>query len=248
MNGIDYSVNGNYNGKGIVFLPGLGLEDRHYTLLINSLGKNYQVFTPNLYNFNSKSVPETPQDYAEVVDGLQRKIKFENEITVGHSLGGLIGFIMAQNDCSIQKLIGLNPMVNAPTEIHDGKRTTFDFQKGLLKCFIHELTGYSGPGSFSFTLKNTIPYMLKIFNGNMGKALKLEEGAIKFYSQTGVVSTPTFILHSENDEFSNYDKWILNMTRPFKHSLVGKVPASTHNWPIFFGDSAAEVISDFLNV
>jgi pimeloyl-ACP methyl ester carboxylesterase len=97
----------------IFFVHGFNVEPKYYGDIIGELsGKNRFVFDVNLHDFSPK--PSTLDDYVYEVFEWKEKKKLRDYFFVGHSMGGGVGYKLADGTNEIKKLVGINPLT--PTD------------------------------------------------------------------------------------------------------------------------------------
>lgn len=130
------------NSQPVICLHGWGQSYHSFDHLISALNNDYRVVAIDLPGFGKSQEPTTPfsiYDYEEILDNFITKLKLENVIIVGHSFGGRIGIIYANNHKqNLSKLVltgaaGIKPKKTLLQKI---KSYHYKFMKLLTKTFI----------------------------------------------------------------------------------------------------------------
>ena len=137
-----------WNGQTVVLLHGKNFNIAYWETTIELLKKNnYRVVAPDQIGFGKSTKPEyfqyTFQQLAENTKNLLSKIKVENPIILGHSMGGMLAtrFSLMYPDYTKQ-LVLVNPIGLEDWKLKVPYQSIDDWYKGELKKDYKKIKAY----------------------------------------------------------------------------------------------------------
>ena len=86
------------SGPKLVFLHSMGMDARGFDTISGALAKEYQVLALDILDHGDSDTPEEPvglRDHAEIMQDCYRQLGFYPNVLVGHSVGGMMGMVIA---------------------------------------------------------------------------------------------------------------------------------------------------------
>ncbi len=106
------------SGPKLVFLHSMGMDARGFDTISGALAGEYQVLALDILDHGDSDTPKEPvslTDHAEIMRDCYRQLGFYPNVLVGHSVGGMMGMVLAAEH--LEDLRGLVLVDIAPFEM-----------------------------------------------------------------------------------------------------------------------------------
>lgn len=227
-------------GNPVVFTHGIGKKPIAYKKLLEEIAnKGYRVIAPEMYGRNYlKNQPRSIEEYAKLTCDFISALELKNIYLIGHSLGGIVSFKIADNYPYIaKKIVALSPGLPMNREGLSGilRGASHYFNKRIRTPF----------KSLAFFISNTLPVNLHLLRNPKAWA-GIVNDVRKLQSADFNAGVPSLILHAENDELIELD-YKTEKILTEKGVAIKRLQSMDHNWPISNYSLATSEIHSFLN-
>ena len=85
-------------GPKLVFIHSMGMDARGFDATTRALSDRYQILALDILDHGDSDTPEEPvalPDHAEIMRDCYRQLGFMPNVLVGHSVGGMLGMVLA---------------------------------------------------------------------------------------------------------------------------------------------------------
>lgn len=230
---IHYLQWGNNDGP-IVMLHSMGMDAHSFDLFSNEICEEKKILAIDLLNHGDSEKPARPiglKEHAEIIRGVYRNIGFSPCILVGHSVGGMIGMILAAEhpeDLKSLVLVDIAPFVSTRKP-----RPTPEYFMDESEARAYIIERY--PTFTSEAIENRVKYAFKrLPNGRL--TLKSTRGPSSkepredLWDYISRIKTPTFLMWTEKSTIVTYEK-VERMRSLIPDFTEVKVEGSTHTIP-----------------
>ena len=164
------------SGPKLVFLHSMGMDARGFDTISRALKDEYQILALDILDHGDSDTPKDTvslEDHSEIMRGCYRQLGFFPNVLVGHSVGGMMGMVLAA--AHPEDLSGLVLVDIAPFE-QTGRRSPrpqppdyFEDEEDARKYFRERYPDFTEE-----VLENRVKYGLK--NDEKGRLVKKPSG------------------------------------------------------------------------
>jgi pimeloyl-ACP methyl ester carboxylesterase len=95
--GVHYATWGD-SGPRVLLIHSMGMDAHSMDLLAESLGETHRILSLTILDHGDSETPSHPipvDEHAEIMRGCYRQLGFHPSVLIGHSIGGMMGMILA---------------------------------------------------------------------------------------------------------------------------------------------------------